>query len=160
MRCDWSARPALGSLLFGRRRNDALREQIERAVQGRSIEQLPLRFAAVATDARNGRARACSKPARSACAAASSAVPLLFEPVRIGSHELIDGSLSAPVPVEAARYLGAEAVVAVDIAYRPYEEAPGQPPTTRSSRFDIATNALARSRTRRVEHLIKLICTI
>jgi NTE family protein len=153
---DWSARPALGSLLFGRRRNDALREQIERAVQGRSIEQLPLRFAAVATDARNGEPVVLEAGPVGLAVAASSAVPVLFEPVRIGSHELIDGSLSAPVPVEAARHLGAEAVVAVDIAYRPYEEAPRSAADYAFQSLHIATNALAREQTRGVEHLIKL----
>lgn len=153
---DWNASPTLGSLLFGRRRDDALRAQIDRAVQGRSIEQLPVRFAAVATDARNGEPVVLDTGSVSLAVAASSAVPLLVEPVRIGSHELIDGSLSAPVPVEAARFLGAESVVAVDIAYRPYEEAPRSAADYAFQSLHIATNALAREQTRGVEHLIKL----
>lgn len=155
-RLDWNASPALGSLLFGRRRNDVLRAQIDSAVQGRSIEQLPLRFAAVATDARNGEPVVLDAGPVGLAVEASSAVPVLFEPVRIGSHELIDGSLSAPVPVEAARFLGADVVVAVDIAYRPYEEAPQSAADYAFQSLHIATNALAREQTRGVEHLIKL----
>jgi NTE family protein len=153
---DWNSSPSLGGLLFGRRRNDALRAGIDRAVQGRAIEQLPLRFAAVATDARSGEPVVLDAGAVGLAVAASSAVPVLFEPVRIGSHELIDGSLSAPVPVEAVRFLGADTVVAVDIAYRPYEEAPRSVTDYAFQSLHIATNALAREQTRGVEHLIKL----
>ena len=153
---DWSSSPDLGSLLFGRRRNEALRTRIDRAVQGRPIEQLPLRFAAVATDARSGEPVVLDAGPVGLAVAASSAVPVLFEPVRLGSHELIDGSLSAPVPVEAARFLGADSVVAVDVAYRPYEEAPRSTTDYAFQSLHIATNALAREQTRGVEHLIKL----
>lgn len=153
---DWNSSPSLGSLLFGRRRNEALRAQIDRAVGGRSIEQLPVRFAAVATDARNGEPVVLDNGPVGLAVAASSAVPVLFEPVRVGGHELIDGSLSAPVPVEAARFLGADAVVAVDVAYRPYEEAPRSAADYAFQSLHIATNALAREQTRGVEHLIKL----
>jgi NTE family protein len=153
---DWNSSPTLFGLLFGRRRNDALRVGIERAVQGRTIEQLPLRFAAVATDARSGEPVVLDAGPVGLAVAASSAVPVLFEPVRIGSHELIDGSLSAPVPVEAVRFLGADTVVAVDIAYRPYEEAPRSATDYAFQSLHIATNALAREQTRTAEHLIKL----
>jgi NTE family protein len=153
---DWSASPGLMPLLFGRQRNEALRQQIDRAVQGRSIEQLPLRFAAVATDALSGEPVVLDAGAVGLAVAASAAVPVLFEPVRIGSHQLIDGSLSAPVPVETARFLGAETVVAVDIAYRPYEEMPRSSLDYAFQSLHIVTNALAREQTRSAEHLIKL----
>jgi NTE family protein len=153
---DWSASPGLMPLLFGRQRNEALRQQIDRAVQGRSIEQLPLRFAAVATDALSGEPVVLDAGAVGLAVAASAAVPVLFEPVRIGSHQLIDGSLSAPVPVETARFLGADTVVAVDIAYRPYEERPRSSLDYAFQSLHIVTNALAREQTRSAEHLIKL----
>jgi NTE family protein len=152
----WNASAGLAPLLFGRRRNDQLREHIDLAVRGRPIERLPIRFAAVATDARNGEAVVLDAGPVGAAVAASSAVPVVFEPVRIGSHELIDGSLSAPVPVEAARFLGADAVIAVDVAYRPYEEAPRSALDYAFQSLHIATNALAREQTRDAEHLIKL----
>ncbi|MBC7703732.1 MAG: patatin-like phospholipase family protein, partial [Rhodoferax sp.] len=50
---------------------------------------------------------------------ASSAVPSIFQPVRIGTHEYVDGGLVAPVPVRYARQMGAEFVVAVDISNVP-----------------------------------------
>src|SRR6185436_4549538 len=50
---------------------------------------------------------------------ASSAVPAVFLPVKIGSHEYVDGGLVSPVPVRYARQMGAELVVAVDISSSP-----------------------------------------
>ena len=50
---------------------------------------------------------------------ASSAVPAVFQPVRIGQREYVDGGLSAPVPVHHARSMGAEFVIAVDISAVP-----------------------------------------
>ena len=50
---------------------------------------------------------------------ASSAVPAVFQPVRIGTREYVDGGLVAPVPVRYARQMGAELVLAVDISAQP-----------------------------------------
>ncbi len=47
--------------------------------------------------------------------AASSAIPVIFEPVRVGSRLLIDGGISAMVPASVARWLGADVVIGVDI---------------------------------------------
>ena len=47
---------------------------------------------------------------------------LRYEPVTVDGRRLIDGALSAPVPVDAARALGAGFTIAIDVAFRPYEE--------------------------------------
>jgi NTE family protein len=46
-------------------------------------------------------------------------VPAVFQPVRIGSREYVDGGLVSPVPVRFARQMGAELVIAVDISSPP-----------------------------------------
>jgi NTE family protein len=46
-------------------------------------------------------------------------VPAVFQPVRIGNREYVDGGLVAPVPVRFARQMGAELVIAVDISAVP-----------------------------------------
>ena len=56
---------------------------------------------------------------------ASSAVPGVFEPVRIGERSFVDGGVVSPVPVDAARQLGADYVIAVDIS----SKASGTTPT-------------------------------
>lgn len=105
--------------------NRRLERLIDDAVGGRPIERLPIRFAAVATALDDGRRVTLDRGPTGAAVAASSAIPVVYEPVRLGGRELVDGSLSAPVPVDAARELGAHIVVAVDVAYRP-DEAPAR----------------------------------
>jgi len=56
---------------------------------------------------------------------ASSAVPAMFQPVRIGTREYVDGGLVAPVPVHFARQMGADLVIAVDISAAPDGNATG-----------------------------------
>lgn len=147
---------ALALLLGSRRRNDALREEIDRGVRGRRIADLPVRFAAVASDAKSGESVILDAGPVGLAVEASCAAPVWNEPVRIGNHELLDGSLSAPVPVRAARKLGAQRIVAVDVAYRPHEEAPSSSSDYAFQAMHILTNALAREQTRAAEHLIKL----
>ena len=55
---------------------------------------------------------------------ASSAVPGIVAPALIGGRLYSDGQLSSPVPVDAARRLGARTVVAVDVIYPPRDAAP------------------------------------
>jgi NTE family protein len=50
---------------------------------------------------------------------ASSAVPAVFQPVRIANREYVDGGLVSPVPVRYAREMGADVIVAVDISTAP-----------------------------------------
>lgn len=146
----------LALLVGGRRRNDALREEIERGVGGRRIADLPLRFAAVASDARSGQSVILDAGPVGLAVEASCAAAVWNEPVRVGNQDLLDGSLTAPVPVQAVRKLGAQRVVAVDVAYRPYEEAPASASDYAFQAVHILTNALAREQTRQVDHLIKL----
>ena len=56
---------------------------------------------------------------------ASSSVPAVFQPVKIGSREYVDGGLVSPVPVRFARQMGAEMVLAVDISTPPNGAATG-----------------------------------
>lgn len=53
---------------------------------------------------------------------ASSAIPGVFQPVKIDGREYVDGGLVSPVPVQVARDLGADLVIAVDIAKLPGEK--------------------------------------
>lgn len=105
--------------------NRRIERMIDEAVGGRPIEQLPIRFAAVATALDDGSRVTLARGRTGLVVAASSAIPVLYKPVRVDGRELIDGSLSAPVPVDAARELGADVVLAVDVAYRP-DEAPAR----------------------------------
>jgi predicted acylesterase/phospholipase RssA len=47
---------------------------------------------------------------------ASCSIPGVFQPVRIGDRTYVDGGVVSPVAVDAARRLGADVVIAVDIS--------------------------------------------
>ncbi|EMC9341981.1 patatin-like phospholipase family protein, partial [Acinetobacter baumannii] len=50
---------------------------------------------------------------------ASASIPSMFVPTKIGKSEYVDGGLVSPVPVEVARDLGADVIIAVDILAQP-----------------------------------------
>jgi len=135
---------------------DGLRELIDRHTGRRSIEELPIRFAAVATDLDNGRPVALDRGPAGIAVAASASVPIRYEPVKISGRRLIDGALSAPVPVDAARALGAGFTVAIDVAYRPYEEPVSGITDVAFQMFHIMVNRLIDEQIRRADFAIRL----
>ena len=106
-------------------------EQLARFVRqhtgGRSIEAMPLPLGIVATDLDSGEGILFRRGDPGTAVRASSAVPAVFQPVRIGEREYVDGGLVAPVPVRYARQMGAELVLAVDISARPDGNPTGDP---------------------------------
>ncbi len=107
--------------LFGRGmlRGDGLARYVDKQVDGRLIEAMPLRLGIVATDLNSGQGVLFQRGDTGTAVRASSAVPAIFEPVRIAGHDYVDGGLVAPVPVNYARQMGAELVIAVDISSPP-----------------------------------------
>lgn len=140
----------------GLARNAALAELIDRAVGGRRIEQLPTRFMAVATDLATGAPIVLAEGPTGEAVAASCAIPVLYVPVRVGGRELVDGSLSAPVPVDAARQQGAAFVLGVDVAYRPSDEPARHLLEAAFQTLHIFVNALAAEQTRRADLVLRL----
>ena len=118
---DWSF-PGRGMI-----RGEALARYVREQTGGRSIEQLPLPLGIVATDLDSGSALLFQRGDVGMAVRASSAVPAIFQPVRIGDREYVDGGLVAPVPVRFARQMGAELVIAVDISSPPDGNATSDP---------------------------------
>ncbi len=104
-------------------RGQKLEDYINRKVNGRAIQQFPLKFAAVATDFSSGKAVAFNRGNAGQAVRASAAIPNVFQPAVIGGRRYVDGGLSQPVPVSAARAQGANFVIAVDISARPSRNA-------------------------------------
>ena len=103
----------------GMLRGEALARYVNAHVGGKLIEQMPLSLGIVATDLNSGHGVLFQRGDTGTAVRASSAVPAVFLPVKIGSHEYVDGGLVSPVPVRYARQMGAELVVAVDISSSP-----------------------------------------
>lgn len=109
----------------GMLRGDALARYVQQQVGGRKIEELPLPLGILATDLQSGQGVLFERGDIATAVRASSAVPGLFQPVRITGREYVDGGLVAPVPVRQARQMGAELVIAVDISQAPDANLPG-----------------------------------
>jgi NTE family protein len=83
----------------------------------RRLEDLDIPCAAVATDLASGAEVVLDSGETAAAIRASIAVPGLFTPVHLAGRLLVDGGLVNPVPVNVARRLGADVVIAVDVAH-------------------------------------------
>ena len=106
-------------------RGEALARFVREHTGGRPIEQMKLPLGIVATDLDSGQPILFQRGDPGVAVRASSAVPAVFQPVRIGTREYVDGGLVAPVPVRFARQMGAELVIAVDISAVPDGNATG-----------------------------------
>ena len=112
---DWTV-PLLGR---GMMRGDALARFVSNQVGGRRIEDFKMPLGIVATDLNTGEGVLFQRGDVATAVRASSAVPSVFEPVKIGNREFVDGGLISPVPVRYARQMGADLVLAVDISSTP-----------------------------------------
>ena len=100
-------------------KGEKLQNYINRKVGNRPMQQFPIKFAAVATDFESGKPVVFNVGNTGQAVRASASIPNVFQPVVIGSRKYVDGGLSQPVPVSAAKKLGANFIIAVDISARP-----------------------------------------
>ncbi len=100
-------------------KGEALQNYVNRAVHNLPLEKLKTPFGAVATDLNSGMPILFQRGNTGAAVRASSAVPGVFQPVRVGEHSYVDGGLVSPVPVRFAREMGADFVIAVNISSQP-----------------------------------------
>jgi NTE family protein len=103
-------------------RGEQLQDFINRELKNRSMEQLSKPFVAVATQLDTGNAVTFNRGNTGKAVRASSSIPGVYYPVRIGEHEYVDGDLKSPVPVSVARAMGADIVIAVDISQQPKDQ--------------------------------------
>ncbi len=85
-------------------------------VDGRTIEQFPIAFAAAATRLSDRKLVLFNRGDTGLAVRASSASPGQFVPVKVGDLMYVDGDEVSPVPIHAARQLGAQVVIAVDVS--------------------------------------------
>ena len=100
-------------------RGEALARYVREQTGNRPIEQMKLPLGIVATDLDSGVGILFRRGDTGSAVRASSAVPAVFQPVKIGTREYVDGGLVSPVPVRYAKQMGAEFVIAVDISSPP-----------------------------------------
>lgn len=84
------------------------------------IEKLARPFTAIATDMSTGREIWLDAGASYRAVRASAGIPGVMSPVEIDGRFLLDGGLTNPVPVSAARAMGAEVIIAVNPNAKPH----------------------------------------
>jgi NTE family protein len=114
---DWSV--PLFAKATGVLKGEGLQNYVNKAVNNQPIEKLKMPFGAVATDLNNGQPILFRRGNTGAAVRASSAVPGVFQPVKVGERSYVDGGLVSPVPVRFAREMGADFVIAVNISSQP-----------------------------------------
>ena len=108
----------------GMLRGEALARYVNAQVGNKLIEQMPLSLGVVATDLNSGTGVLFQRGDTGMAVRASSAVPALFLPVKIGGKEYVDGGLVSPVPVRYARQMGAEEGVTLARYLRTHPDSP------------------------------------
>lgn len=100
-------------------KGELLQDFINQYLDNRSIESLPRRYAAVATDLQSGAMMVFNRGNTGMAVRASSSIPGIFQPVNIAGREYVDGGLLSPVPVRVARKMKPDLIIAVDVSRKP-----------------------------------------
>jgi NTE family protein len=97
-------------------KGEKLEEFINKSVNHTPMEKFKIPFYAVATDLEKGQEMIFGKGNAGTAVRASCSIPGIFRAVRISDRIYVDGGVVSPVAVEAAKRLGADVVIAVDIS--------------------------------------------
>jgi len=96
-------------------KGDRLEQFVKEKVSREKIEDLPVPFAAVATNLNTGEPVVLTRGSVARAVRASSSIPGVFTPVQYFDMTLVDGGVVDNVPVDVARTMGADLVIAVNI---------------------------------------------
>ncbi|RLJ39335.1 patatin-like phospholipase family protein [Acidovorax sp. 106] len=143
----WSS----GGLVQGQKLEDYVNEQVRR----KPLEQLAKPFVAVATRLEDGERTVFARGNTGQAVRASSSVPGVFQPVTIGKYHFVDGGIVSPVPVDAARQLGADIVIAVDISNKARGQSPGDMLGTLGQSIAIMGQKLGQAELARADVIIR-----
>jgi NTE family protein len=119
---DWRIALPKG-LIEGQKVTNILGELTLPAATVRDFDELAIPFRAVATDANTGEAVILADGSLALALRASMAIPGIFSPVQLDDRLLVDGGVSKNLPVDVARDLGADVIIAVDIGTSPADSA-------------------------------------
>jgi NTE family protein len=98
---------------FGIIKGESVRRLLGHLFGRLRFEDLPISLRVVATDLQNGEAVLLREGSLAEAIRASIAIPVLFPPYRVGGRWLLDGAVSAPLPIEHAIAEGAEVIIAM-----------------------------------------------
>ena len=103
--------PTMKALIAGR----SVEKKLRQIIATERFPDLPIPFAAVATDLNTGEAVVMQDGDLISAVRASMSIPGVFSPIERDGRVLVDGQFVNPVPVSVCRALGADVVIAVDV---------------------------------------------
>jgi NTE family protein len=93
-------------------------ENILRTLTGnKSFAQMKIPFSALAVDIERGELTTLTEGPVWQAIRASISIPGVFRPLRLGDRLLVDGGVLCRVPTDAARAMGADFIISVDVGY-------------------------------------------
>ena len=118
---------------------------------GSDFDAFPVPFRSVAADIETGEMVVLGKGDLAKCVTASMAIPGIFSPVEIDGRMLVDGGVSRNLPIDVARDLGADVVIAVNISTPLYKR------DKLSNFFSISDQTMGFLTTRNVDDQVKTL---
>lgn len=97
--------------------DEELSNEIYQMIPDTPIENLKIKYSAIATDLLSGEEINFTKGSLRQVIKASSAIPGIFPPVRLDNYLLIDGSSSESLPAGKLREIGADKILGVDVTH-------------------------------------------
>jgi NTE family protein len=108
------ARVPLGSL-WKKFKPDLLIQMFQEWTEGKSIEDLPIRYIAVAYDLHKQISVLLDKGSLAQAMRASSSLPVVFQPFTLGEYLLVDGGVEHPLPVAFGENVPGEITIAINV---------------------------------------------
>ncbi|MFA4844427.1 MAG: patatin-like phospholipase family protein [Candidatus Margulisiibacteriota bacterium] len=136
---------------------EVLEDLVTKYMGDLKIADLKLPYAAVATDLRTGKRVVIDSGRLAKAVAASSTFPGFFAPEELRGQPLIDGGIAGNVPVDVAREMGAEYIIASDVVpAHSVKSIPADPLQVLGRSLDLMLKSLSREEAHRAEVLIEL----
>ena len=128
---------------------------VNQQVNNTPLELLKTPMYVVATELKEGKKVVFNYGNTGQAVRASVSIPSMFVPTKIGTDEYVDGGLVSPVPVDVARDLGADIIIAVDILAQPMHTETSNVWGLFNQNINIMQNHLAREELKHADIVIQ-----
>ncbi len=129
---------------------------IDNCVKDKTIEGCITKFGCIATDLVSGKKVELTSGNLSMAIRASIALPGLFLPVKMNGMDLYDGGMTDNLPIELAKKMGADIIIAVDVTGYKKEGKLNRPWTVLLSGFNRALARIVELSDNKADVLIKI----
>ncbi len=136
-------------------KGELLENYVNKMINNTPLEKLRIPFYPVATNVQTGQEVVFATGNTGTAVRASCSIPGVFRPVNIAGQYYVDGGVVSPVAVDAAKRLGADIVIAVDISADVNKELPDNTIKTVLKSINIMYSKIAGIQLQRADIVIK-----